>query len=276
MTGRQSCCHSELVEESNPINTIKGGAQLNRAKKKLSAFDIVMIVVAILAIALIIAGACLLKSCLSRSSFEDEVVIGDFICQEWGKDEIHIKDLSEEGKKKTNIVIPEKLNGRRVTVLGYYTGLAKLVKGKMSSEILEKVFILSNYLEVSSGYFDETSCPKIKKIINIGNDSHSKYYVNNNIYHIDFDSENLSKGRCRTPNVVFYYNSEGIEKDFYWMDNIDSGEKVEVIPPVPQIKGYSFHGWYKEEECINKWDFDNETIEDYNSKYKLYAKWINV
>ena len=53
---------------------------------------------------------------------------------------------------------------------------------------------------------------------------------------------------------------------------------------VPTRIGYTFMGWYKEPECINKWDFDNDIVPskeyDENGQYilkeiKLYAKWGN-
>jgi uncharacterized repeat protein (TIGR02543 family) len=51
---------------------------------------------------------------------------------------------------------------------------------------------------------------------------------------------------------------------------------------MPQRIGYEFAGWYKEKECINKWDFANDIVpaKVYNSgneyQYQetiLYAKW---
>jgi uncharacterized repeat protein (TIGR02543 family) len=44
-----------------------------------------------------------------------------------------------------------------------------------------------------------------------------------------------------------------------------------VIMPPPMIKtGYGFDGWYKEEACINQWDF---TIDTVTKNITLYAKW---
>ena len=55
--------------------------------------------------------------------------------------------------------------------------------------------------------------------------------------------------------------------------------------PVPTYEGYTFDGWYKEKECINKWDFTtnktgDELIIEEEDQYNeylgiyLYAKWI--
>lgn len=88
---------------------------------------------------------------------------------------------------------------------------------------------------------------------------------------------------------------------YYWVDNYDNS-LIEYIPPEPIREGYEFAGWYKEAECINKWDFskdktsdlyrryyepDEDDSEEYKKEYyeyisthtyvetKLYAKWIS-
>ncbi|MDF2885219.1 MAG: hypothetical protein K0R54_5791, partial [Clostridiaceae bacterium] len=41
-------------------------------------------------------------------------------------------------------------------------------------------------------------------------------------------------------------------------------------PASPTRPGYIFEGWYKEAECVNKWDFTTEKV---TSNITLYAKW---
>ena len=80
-------------------------------------------------------------------------------------------------------------------------------------------------------------------------------------------------------NVVYYLNDD-IE-DSYFVDDCDN-EKIVNIPTDPIRDGYKFMGWYKEKECINKWDFENDIVPekqyDENNEYifietSLYAKW---
>ena len=99
-------------------------------------------------------------------------------------------------------------------------------------------------------------------------------------------------------NITYYFNFEtDINYGVYWVDDVDYGEKIEYIPANPVREGYEFGGWYKETECINKWDFttdalpeeqfeeieeestDLETEKEIEKKTiyqetKLYAKWI--
>lgn len=48
-------------------------------------------------------------------------------------------------------------------------------------------------------------------------------------------------------------------------------------------EGYVFEGWYKESDCINKWDFESDLLpksqvdeqdQEIYQETKLYAKWI--
>jgi len=89
-------------------------------------------------------------------------------------------------------------------------------------------------------------------------------------------------------NIEFMYNyEEAPNEGYYWIDDIDNGEKIEIIPPDPEREGYIFCGWYCEPECVNKWDFDtiinipvpietsNNDLLYYPKNYVtfIYAKW---
>ncbi|QNU65658.1 InlB B-repeat-containing protein [Ruminiclostridium herbifermentans] len=64
--------------------------------------------------------------------------------------------------------------------------------------------------------------------------------------------------------------------------NSQGGSEVEVKivnynntveePQIPTYEGYIFDGWYKEADCINKWDFTTDRV---TSETILYAKWIS-
>lgn len=52
---------------------------------------------------------------------------------------------------------------------------------------------------------------------------------------------------------------------------IDRGGIIELGPLAPTRAGYTFGGWYREQDCINKWDLTSDTV---TSTTQLYAKWI--
>ena len=71
-------------------------------------------------------------------------------------------------------------------------------------------------------------------------------------------------GRYQIANTSYQFNYEGAYE--------------------PQREGYTFGGWYKEPECVNKWDFETDKLpeatydeEGYITDFvetKLYAAWI--
>ena len=78
-------------------------------------------------------------------------------------------------------------------------------------------------------------------------------------------------------NIEFYYNIDSAPCEMYWID-YEKDQTLIFEPPVPYLEGYEFLGWYKEPECINKWDFDKDMIEssldlENMVQLKLYAKW---
>ena len=47
------------------------------------------------------------------------------------------------------------------------------------------------------------------------------------------------------------------------------GAKIEV-PAAPLKTGSLFGGWFKDEECTQPWDFDEDTVD---KNMTLYARW---
>ena len=60
--------------------------------------------------------------------------------------------------------------------------------------------------------------------------------------------------RLNVQELPQYYQTE-----YYYVDYVEYVEKIINIPPEPIRNGYTFSGWYTESDCINEWDFDNNT-----------------
>ena len=75
-----------------------------------------------------------------------------------------------------------------------------------------------------------------------------------------------------TPNYVFNFNYEGAPNEgIYWIDLIEDENTVFVLPTNPTREGYTFGGWYTEEDCITEWDGEMTPT----AKVKnMYAKWV--
>ena len=72
-----------------------------------------------------------------------------------------------------------------------------------------------------------------------------------------------------THTVTFDANGHGTAPD---AQNVDYNEKV-TKPDDLTATGYTFDGWYKEENCTNVWDFNNDVV---TADITLYAKWTAI
>jgi uncharacterized repeat protein (TIGR02543 family) len=72
-------------------------------------------------------------------------------------------------------------------------------------------------------------------------------------------------------NILYYFNYETAPNGGYFLcDYVSGGYAVEPMYP-PQRKGYTFDGWYKEPDCLNRWDFKDQ--KRVTGTKELYAKW---
>lgn len=94
------------------------------------------------------------------------------------------------------------------------------------------------------------------------------YSFPNNFDVEDFDQITTPNSLFRYCNLIYFTN---IGNEVYFKD-IYNDELIDYIPNDPVRKGYVFKGWYKEKECINKWDFEND-ICDSTEFNLLFAKW---
>ena len=92
-------------------------------------------------------------------------------------------------------------------------------------------------------------------------------------------------GRYQIANTSYMFNYDGAPNDgYFFINDFERGGLIEDTPYAPQRDGYTFGGWYKEAECINKWDFATDRLpeatydeEGYVTDFvetKLYAAWI--
>ena len=214
-----------------------------------------------------------------------------------------IVGLTKEGQQQKTIVIPTMIDGHKVTTIGYPSdtiGGGVEWKCDFKSDNLENIYYpdgihlgdvvsfygyLKNIKNVYWGSVNEGKAMDFctySSLIDTVN-----VYISLNCYNInDFDKdyyfpngEKIDYSYITIANVVYYLN-DNTENTFF-VDDCD-GTKVNVIPPTPIRKGYKFNGWYKEKECINKWDFENDIIpkkeydDEGNYIFKetsIYASW---
>lgn len=206
-----------------------------------------------------------------------------------------IYGLTDKGKEQEYLVIPQYINGKKVTSIGCSSGLEpnKITEkygdvsySQFQSEKLKKVFVVSDIKITARGWCPYDLCdnaPAFEALLYIpNNDISTPLNVTGdgtNVYRT-----NASKVSSNAANVSYFYNYENAPNDnYYWIDNCKYGSRIEYIPGPPKRGGYTFGGWYQESECVREWNFETDTLpeaqldEDNREIYretKLYAKWI--
>lgn len=269
---------------------------------------VIMIVYGIVCLALIICTILILNRCANYAPETYEY--GDYFYCLDGKDKAVILGLTEEGQLKEYLIIPAKIDGRKTSV-GYgdmyqERAIDRRTGGRRNTwanKNLKKVF-LHTETEINRGYGwmirDSVFSYNInlQAIVFIGEDAeYAKNYFysesfakclvlcQSGVYENDETAEDgkvYAEGAFAPANVSYKYNYDGAENDgYYFIDDYD-GTVIKFIPPSPTRHGYSFVGWYKEEECINEWNFDTDIVPPKNAEDNkwafietvLYAKWV--
>ena len=225
-----------------------------------------------------------LSGCGDPLKIYDYYIEGDFVFA-YSKDEIETQrlslyGLSEEGKNKEYLILPEEHKGRKIDGFGvvlstFYGGT--YYRDDFDSSTLKKIFVNFKFADVYNRYVGIDYLKERNKYSFIfwnyvstgflyGISSIIKEYIfGNNLINNEEMKEILdvyyfssSSRLYYIANVSYIYNYEASPNDgYYWVDNYDSS-LIQYIPPEPTREGYVFDGWYKEAECINKWDFNSD------------------
>lgn len=175
------------------------------------------------------------------------------------------------------VFLPSHINGVKVVEVGYHLGLLGEEKVYHGHARGDKIFL-----------------PYTIKMLRITNDNN--YMIPNQqvqglasgqnyvpkIYFNDYRAQ-FPVSLIECANVVYDINYLNEEYKYHSVDYYEYGNLIEIIPPNPERIGYTFSGWYKEPECITKWNFETDTLpelilDDEGNKVfqetALYAKWI--
>ena len=244
---------------------------------------------------------CLLVTCSSCVLFKDkkeqctdgifkyELVYSRIV-------ECYVMGLTEYGQKQSYLIFPEFYNEHKVLNVGYddSEGLwAQRLVGEFKSSELKRLYFNfgfePNYASIQFATYDIylPNCYVVLWVSSSRDDlfsNHKGYIFGYNAYKNNNYVLSTKEYISKIGNVSYMYNYEECPNDgYYWVDNY-TNSVIEFIPPVPIREGYEFKGWYKESECINIWDFDNDilgddiiidsydSITEYTGTY-LYAKW---
>ena len=243
---------------------------------------------------------CLITlSCLD----EETLIDGNFELREYDSS-YKIVGLSEEGKTKSHVVVPNTYKGKKLWCKVYNPWVAMEHLSVCSNDAI-RVYFGSNHFYYDCDIYDFKKIMFLYQDANIISEYHpfeDNQYICSNVFFEYAKLRNITvinnsiidffEDRYRPANVSFNYNYEGSPNNgYYWIDDY-SDELIEYKPKNPIRIGYGFMGWYKEPECINEWDFEEDIvpkkiyvdkyIESKQKTYRfyeyketiLYAKWV--
>jgi len=184
--------------------------------------------------------------------------------------------------------IPEKISGYIVTQIGYPSGwgvaqgngsLHDFSQNKVSCFYYPSTIktLHPNYFADYSYEFKVMYCGAVINLNELDLNGVISFYVpplDYNDYLIYFDG--LRRNTLYKANVIYDLNYES--KKYYYVDYVENGNVIENVPPIPERDGYTFDGWYTDNEFNYKWDFENDNIvfNETISEVYLYAKWVIV
>jgi len=211
-----------------------------------------------------------------------------------GNSSYEIVGITDELAKQQEVIMPSHINGIRVGSVGYYK--FNILKDTYP----EKMFIPAVRYSFNFPIFSTTAqaysqFPKAKKLIFLGFDRSSYLegfnslneflwatpYKSATVY-VPKDAlesykeinEDCPDAKFKSANVSYFYNYEDAPNGgYHWIDDLDAGDSIITIPLDPQRDGFTFDGWYLNEDCTKKFDFETYKMPKY-STLKLYAKWL--
>lgn len=266
--------------------------------KKRKTFEkigkIILAVFALVTIGWMIFVIVQFVNCATMRFLKGDAKATDLFIYSEEDDGIRILGLTKEGGDKKNLIIPSEINGKPVLYLGCNTGFDGAAVSynfddygciNFASAALQKVYVMPD-VRVIGCYANYAMVPESKNfvgfmLLSATADDATKSNIGNFVY-------SASGTHFKRANLSYCYNYENAPNDgYYWIDDWGYGAKIEFIPPEPERKGYTFGGWYKEPECINKWNFETDVLPEERTEInedgeeevvyqetKLYAKWI--
>ena len=251
----------------------------------------------IIVILVVLMSFMLLNGCYTKFDFkksENYFETDYFMCKPG-----IIGGLTDLGKEQEELIIPTEINEVRVRSIGYRFGNTNYWGGGQFTKLFLPEGVQINRADLLVGYKAKIiflsiapnfECPKNRSLGGGGGYAPALYLEN----YID---ENYSM--IRPANISFMNNyDEMVNGGYHWIDDVDEGDIIKTIPPEPERGGYTFVGWFLEEEGITEWDFDNIpfpvedeeeqesdgidneeqendlTEEDEFKQLILYAKWV--
>ncbi|MBR1624293.1 MAG: InlB B-repeat-containing protein [Clostridia bacterium] len=184
-----------------------------------------------------------------------------------------ILGLTEEGQKQEYLVVPEEVDGIKVTCIDGFAEAPKLkkifipknvvsVNNRMNSVMLQRNAFIQGNTSYKALYFHD----KIGPFLIVGGEN--AFFAENATY--EAHGALLTSFTPKKANVCYYLNET--DKDVYFLDDLEKGEKIEFLPPDPRKDGFAFKGWSTSPSDNTSFDFAAYQKSD-DTVLRLFAMW---
>ena len=243
-----------------------------------------------------------LSGCIAPKDItKDFISEGDFVYYYRSEDEGYaVVDVTEQGSQKESLAIPPYFNDTIVNRMGYIKHTAW---GGAKSYLIKERNISANTIFIPYTIKPHGPFPKLegdKKLFFPCNNLRSvedalrvgrwcNIYITILGYEavdqlkLEETAYNSYREHLYIANTAYLFNyEEAPNEGYFFINDFERGGQIENTPYEPFREGYTFGGWYKEPECQNAWNFDQDTLpeaeydEDNNLIFvetRLYAKW---
>ncbi|MGI6710323.1 MAG: InlB B-repeat-containing protein [Bacilli bacterium] len=190
-----------------------------------------------------------------------------------------ILELTDLGKEQEILVIPEYVEGLPVRTIGRQE--FSTFGWRIISDNLKKVYVPITVTSILSTAF--LDCTNLEELVMLSvpinynmpdlwsTGGQATIILSNPLQENRLIAVLKPENITLPVNLVFYYNySDAPNSGYYWFDYI-TGSNLYVLPNNPEREGYTFKGWYIDEECSIEWDKVLPTSE--TEILELYALW---
>ena len=190
-----------------------------------------------------------------------------------GEKFIEIRGLTEKGRQQKNIVIPEEIDGKKVTVY----------RGHDEAPNVRKIIISYGIRFINSWGFSEGNLfvrnhPDGLKVVYVNCQYEKCAFMGRSFYIASAALESFQQNIANPEsysiaNMQYLFNYDDSQNNgVVFIDDLEVGEELEIIPTTPKREGYTFIGWFSEPECQNKIELNGYVKTDEEIVY-LYAGW---
>jgi hypothetical protein len=180
---------------------------------------------------------------------------------------ITLRGLTDAGKELEYIVIPDEIEGYPVRV----------INGGATAHNLKKIYVSKNVRTISDRWLKNGDAGyKVLFCRYDCTNSSIGDWSTLNLFAPNIAAENYE--RCITcshiANINYLYHYEdSVNGGVHFIDDLEAGENISVIPPEPTREGYRFMDWYINEECTEVFDTANYIRNEEDGIINLYAGW---